>query len=119
MLFFLGPLFASLHDFRLRIFEGRSPQWRGVRERHLEKEPVCQVCGGKKRLNVHHIKPFHLFPNLELDPANLITLCEKSKIDGINCHFLFGHLGDWQAWNPSVRRDAAAWASKILLRRYS
>ena len=79
---------------------GRSSRWPNVRARHLMKEPKCRACGGVRRLNVHHIKPFHLFPELEEVDSNLLTLCEGSH--GINCHFVFGHLGNWQAYNESV-----------------
>jgi predicted HNH restriction endonuclease len=51
---------------------------------------------------VHHKRPVHLFPELELDPANLITLCEPQ-----NCHYLIGHCLSWKAYNPSVEEDAA------------
>ncbi|GCE29115.1 hypothetical protein KDA_45990 [Dictyobacter alpinus] len=51
---------------------------------------------------MHHIKPFHLYPELELDPGNLITLCE---IKGRTHHLLIGHLDDWQSYNLRVRAD--------------
>lgn len=88
----------------------RSSQWPKVRLAHLKKEPVCQACGSKLKLEVHHILPFHLFPAKELDPANLITLCEG---DVVNCHILFGHLRLWESHNPAVREDTAVWLKKI------
>jgi hypothetical protein len=48
------------------------------------------------------MKPFHLYPQLELDPSNLITLCE---IKGRDHHLLIGHLDDWESYNPNVRSD--------------
>lgn len=67
------------------------------------REPACMACGHRGRgLQVHHIKPFHLHPNLELDPNNLITLCE---IKGREHHLLLGHLDDWESYNPNVRAD--------------
>jgi 5-methylcytosine-specific restriction endonuclease McrA len=57
------------------------------------------ACGYKgKNLQVHHIKPFHLHPHLELDPQNLITLCEH--------HLLLGHLDAWDSYNERIREDA-------------
>ena len=50
----------------------RSPKWPGVEKLHLKFHPVCEACGSDKKLNVHHKKPFHLFPQLELDMNNLI-----------------------------------------------
>ena len=81
----------------------RSPEWPRVAREHLLREPTCQVCGYKGQgLQVHHIKPFHLHPKLELDPENLITLCE---IKGRDHHLLIGHLDDWESFNVNVRRD--------------
>jgi hypothetical protein len=91
----------------------RSPHWQTVRKHHLEIDPHCMVCGSTVRLEVHHIHPFHLYPEVELVQANLITLCEQA---GHSCHHMFGHCLDWHAWNPSVRRDAALWRDKIARR---
>lgn len=82
----------------------RSPHWPAIRRAHLAREPSCQACGGVDQLEVHHIRPFHLHPDLELDQANLITLCEHPAH---NCHFHVGHFFNWHAWNPRVRSDAA------------
>lgn len=84
----------------------RSPRWPAVRRAFLRQNPVCMLCGNQHSLNVHHIKPYHLHPELELDPTNLITLCEKSEVPdmfGLNCHQWAGHLGNWEAFNPRVR----------------
>lgn len=90
----------------------RSSKWAKVRETHLKANPTCACCGGKEKLEVHHIQPFHLRPELELEPSNLITLCESGK-HGLNCHLLMGHLGNWKTWNPFARIDAAAWRAKL------
>lgn len=93
----------------------RSGKWRAVRAQHLAANPCCAVCGGADKLEVHHKQPFHLNPALELDPANLITLCEVDR-GGVNCHLFFGHLGNFKAFNPAVADDAAAWRQKIETR---
>jgi hypothetical protein len=93
----------------------RSSRWPSVRKAFLLKNPFCLVCEGNKKLEVHHIKPFHLTPNLELDPTNLITLCENNK-DGVNCHLLFGHLGNFKSLNVNVVGDSKNWREKIRLR---
>ncbi|MDE2097812.1 MAG: HNH endonuclease [Patescibacteria group bacterium] len=90
----------------------RSDKWPAVRRHHLEAHPTCAVCGGKDSLEVHHKKPFHLHPELELDPDNLITLCE-SKNNGVNCHLLVGHLGNFRSLNEDVEPDSATWNQKI------
>src|ERR1039458_5963866 len=83
----------------------RSSHWPHVRKEFLLKNTKCAVCGGHRKLEVHHIKPFHLHPNLELDLTNLIVLCEDKK-DGINCHLAFGHLGNFKSFNARVKFDA-------------
>jgi hypothetical protein len=93
----------------------RSGHWATVRKIHLDKNPKCAVCGGVKLLEVHHIRPFHLHPDLELDPTNLITLCE-SKANGVNCHLLFGHLGNFKSFNVDVKKNSDEWNDKISKR---
>lgn len=102
------------------VFEGkasnfsqkRSSKWASVRKNHLAQHPTCSVCGGTEKLEVHHIVPFHMNPELELDPTNLITLCE-SKSYGIVCHLLIGHLGSYKTVNPDVIQDAQIWNKKL------
>jgi hypothetical protein len=90
----------------------RSSKWPEVRAKHLQAHPTCAVCGGKEKLEVHHKLPFHLTPALELDPENLITLCESNK-GGVNCHLFFGHLGNFRSYNASVEQDVTGWPGKI------
>ena len=82
----------------------RSGSWRRIEKDHLRVEPICQACRGTKHLQVHHERPFHLRPELELNPNNLITLCMGPS----ECHLRIGHGDDWKAYNPDVRKDAAA-----------
>ena len=51
----------------------RSAGWAKVEKDFLAKNPICAICSTNKKLNVHHKKPFHLHPELELDVNNLIT----------------------------------------------
>lgn len=82
----------------------RSPHWSKVRADYLRLHPACEACGAAGDIQVHHVKPFHLVPELELDPTNLIGLCGPH---GCNAHFRLGHLGNYELANPNVRRDAA------------
>ncbi len=82
----------------------RSSHWPAVRKAHLKLHPACAACGHTLMVQVHHKKPFHLHPELELDPKNFITLCECSPTDH---HLKLGHNGDWKSFNPNVERDAA------------
>lgn len=89
----------------------RSPRWRSVRARWLVTSTTCAACGAAVGLEVHHIKPFHQFPELELDRTNLITLCEAPGVKG--CHLNLGHKlpgmvrGCWKVNNPFVAAAAA------------
>lgn len=80
--------------------KARSSHWPETRHAHLLVESFCQACGTILNLTVHHIFPFHLFPQLELFDGNLITLCETPST---NCHFLFGHDRNWKLYVPTVR----------------
>jgi 5-methylcytosine-specific restriction endonuclease McrA len=91
----------------------RSSKWPRVRAEHLNKNPRCAVCNGTKKLEVHHIEPYHLAPEKELDPNNLITLCEGKKF--VTCHILFGHLGSYKKINLNVREDAEIWNKKLSI----
>jgi 5-methylcytosine-specific restriction enzyme A len=86
----------------------RSGQWPAVRKHHLQKEPECQACGGTEDLNVHHCIPVHIDESKELDPNNLITLCDKNK-----CHFIFGHFYSWYSYNTNVREDVKHWRKRV------
>jgi len=100
----------SIFSFIPLRFTKRAIGWPKVRSEHLKKQSVCAACGSSRGLEVHHIKPFHLYPELELDPNNLITLCNKS------CHLYFGHLKYFKSWNPDVIKDAAEYNDKIKAR---
>jgi len=91
----------------------RSSKWRKVRKKYLKKFPRCAVCGESKKLELHHILPYHLAPDLELDPRNFITLCSAGKYGIKNCHSLFGHRGRWTKFNPNVREDAYIWSRRL------
>lgn len=94
----------------------RSSKWPTVRKQFLLQNPACAACGGTQKLEVHHISPFHETPHLELEPSNLITLCE-SKSYGIVCHLLVGHLGNYKNTNPDVKEDARVWNKKLSVNK--
>lgn len=96
--------------------KGRSSKWPKVRAEWLKENPVCAACGGSEKLEVHHIKPFHQNPELELDPTNLITLCEAKKY-GIVCHRLVAHFGNYKHINPNVREDVLWFQSYFELQK--
>lgn len=102
--FFYG-LFTSQ-----KFYIQRSSQWPKVREKHLSSQPCCVACGSCKKPEVHHIVPVSVDPSRELDPTNLITLCDKY------CHFAIGHLMSYHSWNEEVEEDAAKFLKKIKSR---
>jgi len=82
----------------------RSPKWNAVRKKFLAAHPTCAVCGGKTKVEVHHIIPFSIDPSKELDEKNLISLCEGRQ--HLTCHLIIGHGGDYRDYNPAARKSA-------------
>jgi 5-methylcytosine-specific restriction endonuclease McrA len=97
-------VFNFLKKLRYAI---RSPKWANVRKEHLKNNATCAACGRDKKLEVHHIKPVHLFPELELDPSNLVTFCADP------CHIVFGHLMNFKSWNSNVLIDSDLYLNKV------
>ena len=91
----------------------RSGRWPALERKWLGLHPTCAACGNSEQCSVHHKRPFHLHPDLELDPANLITLCERHC-----CHLMVGHCGDWHAYNPHVEEDSKVLRRRVEQRRY-
>jgi 5-methylcytosine-specific restriction protein A len=109
----MGLLTSIVSNIRVSApKKNRSPLWDKVRATHLRMYPFCAACGQITKLEVHHIVPFHDDPHLELDPKNLITLCESAK-GGVICHLFFGHLGDYTSYNKDIIKDSALWFSKL------
>lgn len=94
------------------VSTNRSPAWQKVKNIHLREYPECAACGSRRKVEVHHKKPFHTHPELELDPDNLITLCETAT-HGVICHLLFGHLGNYKSINDNVVEDSIMWRLKL------
>lgn len=89
--------------------EGRSPHWPALRAQWLRRHNFCRACGRRDHLQVHHKKPFHTHPELELAPSNLITLCENTPEED---HLQIGHHGNWKNINPNVESDSDALLKK-------
>lgn len=51
--------------------------YRKWRKQVIERDGVCQRCGGNEKLEAHHIKDFALYPFERLELNNGIALCEK------------------------------------------
>lgn len=82
----------------------RSARWDSVRNKFMAGK-CCAACEATTLLECHHIIPFHVEPERELDESNLIPLCRQ-------CHFFLGHLQDWAHWNPAIVADAATYLAR-------
>ena len=91
---------TEVRDQDAGLHQKRSSHWPTLEKRFIAEHSKCAACGSTEKLNVHHIKPFHLFPELELDEKNLITLCMEHQ-----CHILLGHGGNFKAYNPHCVED--------------
>ena len=96
----------------------RSPKWKRFAKDYLSAHPTCEMTGTTKKVRPHHILPVHLYPELELDPENVMSLSD-AKIGGVKPHLFCGHLGFFGAYNPNVREDAQIWLKKIKERPYT
>lgn len=88
----------------------RSSQWEKVEKSFLLRNPYCAACKHTQfHVQVHHVFPFHYCilldrPDLELDPRNLISLCETTQyVRADNHHLLLGHCDDFRSANLQVR----------------
>lgn len=105
----------------------RSPHWPTVEKHFLASNPRCAACsdeqekarGGTRGLQVHHaIMPFHFCillgrPDLELDPRNLLVLCEdEAGVVTQDHHLLLGHLRDFRSYMPDAKSACARWFGK-------
>src|SRR6185312_2603434 len=94
----------------------RSPHWPHVEKAFRKAHPHCVACApdaSDHAVQVHHRAPFHYVvslgrPDLELDPRNLVSLCETEEgKPAEDHHLLIGHLGNFRAGNLEVLEDAA------------
>ncbi len=92
----------------------RSSKWASFRKAFLARNRTCAGCGTSVKLEVHHINPYHIRPDLELVEENCIVLCDG----GGSCHLSLGHLQDWESWNPTVRKDAKDYLQKVQTRPF-
>lgn len=80
-----------MFGFLYEIVTGRSGKWPKVRDAYLAEHPKCVHCL-QNADTVHHLRPVHVAPALELDPSNFAAVCDA-------CHFCIGHLCNWKRWN--------------------
>lgn len=55
-----------------------SAEWQSVRRQVLMRDNRrCVTCGKSGKLHIHHVKAWGDYPDLRLDPGNLIVLCRS------------------------------------------
>lgn len=89
----------------------RSSKWPAFAKKMIEEHPFCAACGATELLQCHHVDPYHLAPEKELLPENVIVLCMKYR-----CHLTLGHFCSWYSNNDNVVKDAAAFLKKVQSR---
>ena len=99
-------------DERAYLGTPRVAGWAKLAKVHLRVYPACQVCGRRTNVVPHHKLPVSFRPDLELDPDNLVTLCNGHRSFG-GCHQWVGHLGDPHSYNPDVMPDIDIWREKM------
>ena len=105
----LGWETIQRHYLNLTAKDGASLNWswQTCKREFFKLIPKeCFCCGSKKKIQVHHVKPRHLFPELTLVLRNLIVLCK-------DCHLRIGHLGSYFQYNSAIKLVA------MLVRKYS
>jgi 5-methylcytosine-specific restriction endonuclease McrA len=68
----------------------RDPRFRSAEREFIRRNPVCAGCGGSAT-TAHHVIPFHVRPDLEMDESNWAPVCP-------DCHFVDGHARNWRKW---------------------
>lgn len=94
-------------------YDNIKDKWEEFERKYWEKHPdekYCHICGERKNVELHHIIPRHVAPDKIFDEDNLIPLCRA-------CHFRWGHLCNWDDYNPHVREDAKMLSALISKRR--
>lgn len=87
----------------------RNPGWESFRREIIKGQPACEASGVAWELEVHHLLPVHLRPDLEMVRDNCMVLTRT-------LHFWLGHYGNWASYNPRARKEAATFLKRVLHR---
>ncbi len=85
----------------------RSSKWPSFIKKIKKEVGRCAVCAKRKGLEGHHIRPFHIYPDLELNPDNITILCRRH-------HFILGHLEYWKSYNPQMAETISYFRSLLI-----
>lgn len=87
--------------FGVQLFGRNDPApVRAAMESYRRYHPRCEACG-KTRVEIHHIIPVAVAPELAAEAYNLMSLCPA-------CHLVLGHNGDYGRYVPNVREVVAS-----------
>ena len=94
----------ELTRHKLNIMAPDGASWSGLwqkakRAYYKKYGKFCRCCGLRKKIQLHHKLPRHLFPKLALDEDNFISLCNRK---GVGCHLLIGHMGSYHTYNANI-----------------
>jgi len=96
----LVPAWNQVGSQRPSAMTRRMAQWlKGKR---------CVVCGGKKRVQAHHMLPFHLWPQLAMEERLWLPVCRGNP--QLDCHCAIGHAGILEGINIFVLEFAGMFA---------
>ena len=73
------PALSTKHSSEKR--GSRGGRWHKVSTNYRLAHPICETCRARAGVHCHHIKPWHEYPKLRYDYANLQSLCEDCHMD--------------------------------------
>lgn len=94
------------------VYSKIKEEWEEFERKYWKKHPeekYCHICGEKKHVELHHIVPRHVDQSKIFDEDNLIPLCRA-------CHFRWGHLCNYETYNPNIKEDAQT-LQKLFVKR--
>ena len=103
----VGLIKHSVRDIRIKT--KRSSKWSALEKSFKKQFPTCACCRTNKKVQIHHIVPFHVSPELELEPTNLISLCMSKRM----CHLQIAHCGSFRKWTENIRQYASILSKDI------
>lgn len=87
-----GDVIISINNYSgKKIKNIRTKITKSLKDKIRERDSmICQCCGKKfeRHLEVHHIMPISRFPELVIEPENLISLCQQCHA---RYHTLYNH----------------------------
>jgi 5-methylcytosine-specific restriction endonuclease McrA len=91
----------------------KQPDKRKLRHYLIKKglKLKCLLCGTKKDIQMHHIKPIATYPELEFEPSNISFLCRC-------CHLLV-HNGGSSEYNIDFKKRVKNVYNNLFLQKIS